>query len=191
MANNRRKFLGRAVAGVIAFGAGMASIPLLGSLKPSARAIPPRELIEFPKLEPGQILAYYTPWMTTIYILRRTDEQLEALKRGSETLRDPSSQESSQPDYAQNVYRSLKPEFLVVEAQCTHLGCNVAYWGPGEDNYDEYVNETGGFFCPCHGSKYDVAGRVIKNVPAPRNLAVPDYEFVSDTSIRVFKLRRS
>jgi ubiquinol-cytochrome c reductase iron-sulfur subunit len=189
--NNRRKFLGRAVALAATFGAGMASIPFFGSLKPSARTTPPREVIEFPKLQPGQVLAHSTPWLTTIYIIRRTTEQLRLLAEGSELLRDPLSKDSEQPEYAQNNYRSLDPEYLVVEAECTHLGCHVSYWGPGEDDYDEYINKTGGFFCPCHGSKYDLAGRVVKNVPAPRNLIVPDYEFVSDSSIRIFTKQRS
>lgn len=191
MSNDRRKFLGRAVALVSAFGAGLMTIPFLSSLKPSARTIEPREIIEFPKLAPGQILAHTTPWGTTIYIVRRTEEMLRALERGSDSLRDPLSEASEQPSYAQNLYRSINPEYLVVEAECTHLGCNVAFSGPGEDSYDEYVNETGGFLCPCHGSKYDSAGRVTKFVPAPKNLSVPDYEFVSETSIRLYKVRQT
>ena len=191
LTNDRRNFLGRAVALLGAFGAGLAAIPFLGSLKPSARTIEPREIIEFPKLAPGQVLAHTTPWRTTIYIIRRTEEMLRALQRGADSLRDPLSEKSEQPAYAQNPYRSINPEFLVVEAECTHVGCNVAFWGPGQDPYDKYMNETGGFFCPCHGSKYDSAGRVTKFGPAPRNLIVPDYEFVSATSIRVYKVRQT
>lgn len=191
MSDDRRKFLRRAVTLTTAFGAGIAAIPFFSSLRPSAGTIPPREIIEFPKLAPGQVLAHSTPWWTTIYIHRRTDEILRLLEEGSELLKDPLSQDSDQPEYALNTHRSIKSEYLVVEAECTHLGCNVAFWGPGEDRYNDYINQTGGFFCPCHGSKYDAAGRVVNRVPAPRNLVVPDHELVSETSIRVFKRKRT
>ena len=186
----RRVFLRRTVSLLAAFGAGMAALPLLKSLGPSKRSIPVSHVIEFPKLAPGQILAYPTRWFKTIYILRRNEDVIEMLKEGSDQLRDPLSLESDQPDFAKNPLRSLKPEYLVVESGCTHLGCGVAYQGPGSYDYDEFLNRTGGFFCPCHGATYDTAGRVNARMPAPKNLVVPYYEFVTDTSIEVFKEKR-
>ncbi len=184
---SRRKFLKRAVAIFGAFGAGMAAIPFFKSLGPSQRSIPVTQIIEFPKLAPGQVLAFSTRWFKTIYVLRRDDAVVQALNEGSDRLRDPLSLESIQPDLAKNKSRSIKPEYLVVESECTHLGCGVAYEGPGPHFYDELLNRTGGFFCPCHGSTYDAAGRVNKNMPAPTNLVVPHHEYVTETSIEVFK----
>ncbi len=191
MKNERRKFLGRAVALASAFGAGLVAVPFVQSLRPSARTIEPMEIIEFPKLQPGQILAYSTRWFSTVYVVRRSEEMIQALLNGSEHLRDPDSEESEQPDYAKNPLRSINPEYFVCEAECTHLGCGVAFTAPGAGVHEKYFSETGDFFCPCHGSRYDSAGRVVKNVPAPRNLVIPDYEFVTDTSIRIFKVRQS
>ena len=184
---SRRKFLKRAVSLFAAFGAGMASLPFIRSLGPSQRSIPVSHIIEFPKLAPGQILAYSTRWFKTIYVLRRDENIINMLEEGSDRLRDPLSLESEQPDFAQNRLRSLNPEYLIVESECTHLGCGVAYEGPGSYDYDEFLNRTGGFFCPCHGSTYDAAGRVNDRMPAPKNLVVPYHEYVTDTSIEVFK----
>ena len=117
-----------------------------------------------------------------IYVLRRTDEMLTRLEGNDGLLRDPASEVAEQqPDYAVNATRSLKPEYLVVEGSCTHLGC-----APLED-FDVRPAEswTGGFFCPCHGSKFDLAGRVHKGVPAPTNLRVPPHRFVRDDLILI------
>ncbi len=121
-----------------------------------------------------------------IWILRRTPEVLNSLKAISVLLADPDSKvESQQPPYASNVHRSIKPEFLVVVGLCTHLGCVPltrfavgALSGLGDD-------WPGGYFCPCHGSKFDLAGRVFKNVPAPTNLVVPPHHYAWDTVIEI------
>jgi len=118
-----------------------------------------------------------------VWVLHRTPEMLEDVKKMDSRVADPNSDGSTQPDYAKNEYRSAKPEYLVLVGICTHLGCSPtaklqagAESGLGSD-------WLGGFFCPCHGSKFDLAGRVFKDVPAPRNLVVPPYKFVSDSRL--------
>jgi ubiquinol-cytochrome c reductase iron-sulfur subunit len=109
---------------------------------------------------------------------------LEVLKKDAELLRDPTSQDSTQPSYAQNEHRSIRPELLVMEGVCTHLGCAPAprfQVAP----VDLGPTWTGGFYCPCHGSKFDLAGRVFTGVPAPTNLAVPPYRFINDSTIQI------
>jgi ubiquinol-cytochrome c reductase iron-sulfur subunit len=119
-----------------------------------------------------------------VYVVRRTPEALESLKtmddRGE--LKDPNSLASEQPKYVKGDYRSIKPEFLVVLGVCTHLGCAPKYRPEvGSVSHDW----LGGFFCPCHGSKFDLAGRVLNNVPAPTNLTVPPYHYLSDAVIEI------
>jgi ubiquinol-cytochrome c reductase iron-sulfur subunit len=117
-----------------------------------------------------------------VFVLRRTEEMLSRLPENTDNLRDPDSEEvDQQPEYAVNGTRSLRPEYLVVEGSCTHLGC-----APIED-FDVRPAESwgGGFFCPCHGSKFDLAGRVFKGVPAPTNLRVPPHRFVRDDLILI------
>jgi ubiquinol-cytochrome c reductase iron-sulfur subunit len=119
-----------------------------------------------------------------VWILRRNKDMLERLASAKLPLRDPDSNESEQPDYARNAYRSIKPEVLVVVGNCTHLGCapierfDVAPADLGAD-------WVGGFFCPCHGSKFDLAGRVFAGVPAPTNLPIPPYRFVGDNLVLI------
>lgn len=168
-------------------GIGLASVPFVQSMQPSARAraIGGPVEVDIALLEQGQLLT--VAWRgKPVWILRRSSATLNRLKKIGNLLVDPDSQVASQqPLYAQNLYRSIRPEFLVVVGICTHLGCvpqqrftTGAPSGLGE-------NWPGGFFCPCHGSKFDLAGRVFKNVPAPINLLVPPYFFVSDTRIRI------
>ena len=117
-----------------------------------------------------------------VYILRRDEEMLSRLNKTTDLLRDPDSAEvEQQPEFAVNQYRSLKPAYLVLEGSCTHLGCApLAQFdvGPADDWF-------GGFFCPCHGSRFDLAGRVYKGVPAPKNLRVPPYRFVREDVIMI------
>ena len=181
---NRRKLLARFVTFVLGAGAGIASIPFLRSLLPHAGKTPTTIAVEFPKLQPGQLMAVSHPFGGVFYILRRTPEMLAGL-RFFEDLRDPASKESTQPLASQNEHRSVDPEYLVVEGECTHLGCSVGYLPPGEHEWNKSAQAYGCFLCPCHGSLYDLAGRVVTGVPAPRNLTVPDYRFTGDKQIEI------
>jgi len=178
---NRRHFLTVATAVTGAVGAGMVAVPFLSSLKPSARAQALGAPVEVPigSLQPGEMVRVL--WRgRLVFVLRRTEEMLARLNEDLEQLRDPNSEViEQQPVYSTNEYRSVKPEFLVVEGSCTHLGC-----APLEDfEVRPSENWGGGFFCPCHGSKFDLAGRVFKGVPAPTNLRVPPHRFVRDDLI--------
>ena len=181
--NSRRHFLTVATAATGVVGVGMAAVPFLSSLKPSARAQALGAPVEVPlgSIQPGEMVRVI--WRgKVIYVLRRTEEMLSRLEGNDEQLRDPDSGVAEQqPDYAANTMRSIKPEYLVLEGSCTHLGC-----APLED-FDVRPAEswTGGFFCPCHGSKFDLAGRVYKGVPAPTNLRVPPHRFVRDDLILI------
>jgi ubiquinol-cytochrome c reductase iron-sulfur subunit len=179
----RRRFLIATTSVVGAVGAGMAAVPFIQSWNPSAKAQAVGAPVEVNvgKLERGQLLK--VQWRgQTIGILRRTPQMLEDLGQVIAELRDPDSAESTQPEYATNANRALRPEFLVVNMHCTHLGC-VPQMIPqvGPQPFDE--NWKGGFYCPCHKSKFDIAGRVYKAVPAPTNLAVPPYSFLDDKTL--------
>ena len=119
-----------------------------------------------------------------VWILRRTEEMLKDISSLNSDVSDPESNESAQPEYAKNEYRALNEEFLVVIGICTHLGCspNFVLKDEGESISMDW---KGGFFCPCHGSKFDLAGRVYKGVPAPRNLVIPPYKFISETTLLI------
>ena len=177
---NRRHFLTVATVATGAIGAGFVAVPFISSLKPSARAQALGAPVEVPigSLKPGEMIRVL--WRgKLVFVLRRSDDMLSRLAGHDDNLRDPQSQIPNQPDYAANETRSVKPEYLIVEGSCTHLGC-----APLED-FDVRPAEgwAGGFFCPCHGSKFDLAGRVFKGVPAPSNLRVPPYRFVRDDLI--------
>ena len=180
---NRRHFLTVATIVTGAAGAGIATIPFLASLKPSARAQALGAPVEVPigSLQPGEMVRVL--WRgKLVFVLRRSEEMLSRLGADVDQLRDPdSSVVAQQPEYAANATRSVRPDFLVVEGSCTHLGC-----APLEDfQVRPSENWNGGFFCPCHGSKFDLAGRVFKGVPAPSNLRVPPYRFVRDDLILI------
>jgi ubiquinol-cytochrome c reductase iron-sulfur subunit len=154
-------------------------------MQPSARtkAIGAPVEIDVSKLEPGQRMV--EKWRgKPVWVIRRTEESLAELSEHDDQLRDPDSKQEQQPAYADNEYRSVKPEYLVLIGICTHLGCSPIY-APAGDSHGLGTDWKGGFFCPCHGSKFDLAGRVFKDVPAPTNLEVPPYRFVSDTVIVV------
>ena len=177
---NRRHFLTVATVATGAIGAGFVAVPFIASLKPSARAQALGAPVEVPigSLKPGEMVRVL--WRgKLVFVLRRSDDMLSRLSGHDDNLRDPQSEVPNQPEYAANETRSVKPEYLIVEGSCTHLGC-----APLED-FDVRPAEgwAGGFFCPCHGSKFDLAGRVFKGVPAPSNLRVPPYRFVRDDLI--------
>jgi ubiquinol-cytochrome c reductase iron-sulfur subunit len=181
----RRKFLTAATIATGAVGAAFAAVPFVASWTPSARAKAlgaPVE-VDVSTLEPGGMLT--VQWRKQpVWIVRRTRDMLERLPALDETLKDPQSDSSEQPQYAKNEYRSRKPEFLVLVGTCTHLGClpkQRFQVGVGEGG----PNWPGGFFCVCHGSKFDLAGRVFEGSPAAANLRVPPYDFVSDAVILV------
>ena len=185
VSNSRRHFLSLATAVTGGVGTAFALAPFVVSLQPSARAQAlgaPVE-IDVSPLTPGEMVR--VEWRgKPVWVLFRTPAMIEQLPKNANLLRDPESGEDQQPEYAANDYRSRKPEYLVVIGSCTHLGCapverfDVQPADLGSDWY-------GGFYCPCHGSKFDLAGRVYKGVPAPLNLAVPPYRFVSDDRILV------
>ncbi len=183
----RRHFLlvATTVTGVV--GAGLTAVPFLASWKPSARAQALGAPVDadVSKLELGAILK--VNWRgQAIFIVRRTPEMLATLTTAAVTdnLRDPQSQESEQPDYATNDTRALKPEYLVLVGVCTHLGCAPLDRFQPQDA-ELGATWPGGFYCPCHGSKFDLAGRVFKDVPAPTNLRVPPYRFVNEGVIQI------
>lgn len=178
----RRHFLIAAAATTGAVGAGLAAWPFVASLRPSAKAqaLGGPVSVNVSRIEPGEQMTVI--WRgKPVWVLRRTPEMLERMthEHWIEMLRDPNSRvETQQPPYAQNPTRSLRPDIFVTVALCTHLGC-VPMFRPevaGENLGEEWI---GGYFCPCHGSKFDLAGRVTKNVPAPTNLVVPPYRFLN------------
>ncbi len=180
--NSRRHFLTIAASAAGAVGAVGVAVPFLSSMKPSARAQALGAPVEVSvgSMEPGEMARVV--WRgKVVYVLRRTQDMLDRLASNEDQLRDPGSAESEQPEYTANATRSVKPEFLVLEGVCTHLGC-----APLQD-FEVRPSESwnGGFFCPCHGSKFDLAGRVYKGVPAPTNLRVPPYRFVRDDLILI------
>ena len=181
----RRRFLGVATAVTGGIGAVVAAVPFVASFKPSARAQAlgaPVE-VDIGALESGAILK--VEWRgKPVWILRRTETMLASLPAVRGELRDPDSEESEQPDYASNPHRSVNPEYLVVLGSCTHLGCAPTERfdvGPADLGPDW----PGGFYCPCHGSTFDFAGRVYAGVPAPLNLAVPPYRYITDSVILI------
>jgi ubiquinol-cytochrome c reductase iron-sulfur subunit len=181
--SGRRRFLTAATTVVGAVGVGFVLVPFISSMQPSARARAAGAPIraDISKLEPGQMIR--VKWRgKPVWLVRRTEKMLEVLPTLDPQLRDPESLESEQPPYAQNEYRSIKPEVLVTVGICTHLGCSPTY-RPDAGAADLGADWEGGFFCPCHGSKFDLAGRVYKGVPAPLNLVVPPHVYLSETEL--------
>ena len=183
----RRRFLVGATSVVGAVGAVGVAVPFVASWQPSAKARAAGAPVQadISKLEPGQRMT--VEWRgRPIWIINRTPEMIERTEAlGADSLADPESEVPQQPAYIQGGLRSIKPELGVLIGICTHLGCSPLYRpepdaeGVGVDNW------PGGFFCPCHGSRFDLAGRVFSNVPAPTNLEVPPYRFESDDIIVV------
>lgn len=179
----RRRFLVATTSAVGAVGAGTAAVPFIESWNPSAKAqaVGAPVQVSLRDLQPGELIK--VQWRGQIIgILRRSKEELDDLPLVEGDLRDPDSNESVQPPYAQNEFRAIKDEYLVVNMHCTHLGCVPALNlknnpPPGVDGWE------GGFFCPCHKSRFDLAGRVFKGVPAPTNLRIPPYSYVDDETV--------
>lgn len=160
-----------------------AAVPFVTSMWPSARARAAGAPVEIDpsRIAPGELGVI--EWRgKPVWVLHRTKEMLESLKADEPRLSDPQSKASDQPKYAQNEYRSIKPEYLVLVGVCTHLGCSPQE-KPAEAKAEMGADWPGGFYCPCHGSKFDFAGRVFKGSPAPVNLVVPPYTVVSDTKV--------
>lgn len=181
----RRRMLVRGAAAAGGLGSVALLVPMLGSMSPSARAKAAGAPVEadISKLVPGQLLT--VEWRgKPVWIVKRTDEVLSRLDANADRLADPQSEVDMQPDYAKNVARSINPEVLVVVGICTHLGCSPSY-RPEIAPSDLGADWDGGFFCPCHGSKFDMSGRVYAGVPAPYNLEVPPYRYIDDNLIVV------
>lgn len=180
----RRRFLVGATAVVGAVGAVGVAIPFLGSWQPSAkaRAAGAPVQVDMSKLEAGQQMT--VEWRgKPVWLVRRDDAAIERLKEiDPSRLRDPDSEAPQQPDYVDPVLRSIKPEYMVLVGICTHLGCVPSY-RPEPGAADLGGDWPGGYFCPCHGSRFDLAGRVFTGVPAPLNLLVPPYRYDTDTTI--------
>lgn len=162
-----------------------AAVPFAASWLPSERAKAGGAPIvaDISALEPGQSMT--VEWRSKpVWIIRRTKEMLDSLPSVDGKLSDPASDVPMQPEYAKNEFRSIKPEVLVLVGICTHLGCSPQS-KPAEDKTEMGADWTGGFLCPCHGSKFDLAGRVYRGAPAPVNLEVPKYTYLSDTRILI------
>ncbi|EKE85358.1 ubiquinol-cytochrome c reductase iron-sulfur subunit [Idiomarina xiamenensis] len=181
----RRRFLTVATSVVGGAGAVGVAVPFIASWNPSLRAKnagAPVEVTGLSKLEDGGIIR--VEWRgQPVWVVRRSPEMLEALPEHDDRLRDPKSEEPQQPEYATNEYRSIKKEIFVAVGICTHLGCSPQYLP--EEMGDHVNGVQAGFFCPCHGSTYDIAGRVFEGVPAPLNLVVPPHYYVDDNTILV------
>ena len=181
----RRRFLVATTSVVGGIGIGIAAVPFIKSWMPSAKAqaVGAPVEINISKLKEGQLLK--VQWRgQTIGVLRRTQEMIANLPDVDAVLADPESANADQPAYIHGEQRALKPEFLIVNMHCTHLGC-VPQMIPqvGPQPFDE--NWNGGFYCPCHKSKFDLSGRVFKGVPAPTNLRIPPYSFLDDRTVMI------
>ena len=184
--NEQRRTLVVATGAVGAVGALAAISPLFVSMAPSERAKAAGAPVEvdLSKLEPGMLIT--EAWRgKPVWILHRTDEMLSKLGETAELVSDPDSKLPMQPDYAKNVERSIKPQYLVLVGICTHLGCSPTQKLEAGEASGLGADWSGGFFCPCHGSKFDLAGRVYKGVPAPANLEVPPHQFLSDSRLLI------
>jgi ubiquinol-cytochrome c reductase iron-sulfur subunit len=175
----RRLIVATATAGGVAGVA--AAVPFLASFAPSERAKSAGAPVEadISKLAPGQMMT--VEWRgKPVWIIHRTKEMLDGLRKVDDKVSDPQSERNQQPEYARNENRSIKPEYMVAVGICTHLGCSPSdKFAPGAIDPDW----QGGFLCPCHGSTFDLAGRVYKNKPAPDNLEVPPHKYLSDGRI--------
>ena len=182
----RRRFLVASTSVVAAVGAGFVAVPFLSSWMPSERAKnagAPVD-VDISKLEEGRLMI--VEWQSKpVWIVKRTEKTLADLLKNDDRLRDPHSENvNQQPPYAQNEDRSIKPEILVLVGICTHLGCSPTF-RPDIAPADLGPDWLGGFFCPCHSSRFDLAGRVFQGVPAPTNLVVPPHKYLSDNVIRI------
>lgn len=183
----RRDFLYLATGAVAAVGAAFTVWPFIDQMNPDAATLAAAGPVDvdLSKVEPGQQIIVL--WRSKpIFIVNRTQALLKELESPQMTARlaDPKSEVDQQPSYANNWHRSIKPEYAVLVGICTHLGCIPKFF-PEPSESEPTPGWPGGYFCPCHGSKYDLAGRVWSGVPAPYNLPVPPYRFVNDKTLRV------
>ncbi|MCW8881418.1 MAG: ubiquinol-cytochrome c reductase iron-sulfur subunit [Sedimenticola sp.] len=181
----KRRFLTAATSVVGAVGAGFVAVPFLKSWNPSEKAKAAGAPVEadIGKLEPGQMMR--VKWRgKPVWVVHRTEKNLADMEGLVGSLADPNSDQPQQPEYCKNAHRSRKPGYLVAVGICTHLGCSPTY-RPEVAPHDLGADWVGGFFCPCHGSRFDLAGRVYSGVPAPTNLVIPPYQFLTDTQILV------
>jgi len=182
---DKRNFLITATACTGAIGAAVAAVPFVGSMLPSerAKAAGAPVQVDISKIEPGSMIT--AEWRgKPVWIINRTNEMIADLARHDDKLSDPNSEVvSQQPSYCKNADRSIKPNLAVIVGICTHLGCSpTTKMQAGGDMGEGW---TGGFFCPCHGSKFDLAGRVFKGSPAPINLVVPPHQYLNDTTLLI------
>ncbi len=181
----RRKILTGATGVVGAAGATFLAVPFVSSWQPSEKAKAAGAPVDadISQLQPGQMLT--VSWRgKPVWVVRRTEDMLKGLNALDGELRDPASAASEQPKYCQNESRAINDEYLVVVGVCTHLGCAPLY-RPAIGSPDVGADWQGGFFCPCHGSRFDLAGRVFQSVPAPTNLEIPPHRYLSDSVIRI------
>ena len=182
----RRRFITMTSSAIGAAGVVTAAVPFVASMSPSERAKAAGAPVEVDvsKLEPGQMVR--VEWRgKPVFVLNRTPQMIEGLNKITSQLKDPDSQEPFQPEYAQNETRSLNPDILVMVGICTHLGCapvNNFLVGSASGLGDDW---EGGFYCPCHGSKFDLSGRVYSGVPAQTNMVIPPYSYIDETRILV------
>jgi ubiquinol-cytochrome c reductase iron-sulfur subunit len=183
--NKRRRLLTIATTGVGLAGVAGIAVPFAGSMAPSERAKAAGAPVEvdISKLEAGQQLI--VKWRgKPVWVIKRSQESLDTLSSLNDILLDPDSQNKQQPEYAQNIHRSIKEDILVLVGICTHLGCSPKYQPEiGAVSFDD--DWKGGFLCACHGSKFDLAGRVFSGVPAPSNLVVPPHQYLSDSVLLI------
>ncbi len=183
---SRRRFLTTTASVVGGAGAVATTIPFISTLSPSAKtkAIGAPIEVDIGELQPGE--RKIVQWQgKPVWILRRDNTSLDGIKSLDGEVRDPASDEAQQPEYAKNEYRSVKPEYLIVLGLCTHLGCSPTFVNADEGASHNLSGWKGGFFCPCHGSRFDLAGRVYKGVPAPTNLVVPPHMYLSETKVLI------
>ncbi|MEJ6077363.1 ubiquinol-cytochrome c reductase iron-sulfur subunit [Vibrio sp. 1-Bac 57] len=182
--SGRRKFLTLTTGVVGGIGAAAVAVPFVKSWSPSekAKAAGAPVSVDISKIQPGQLIR--VEWRgKPVWVVSRTPTVIEELATLDSKLRDPESKEPQQPEYAKNAGRSLKPDLFLAVGICTHLGCSPTYL---PDSFNEQVEGVeSGFFCPCHGSKFDMAGRVFQNVPAPLNLVIPPHYYVDETNILI------
>ena len=170
------------VGGIAAVGA---AAPFVVSMLPSerAKALGAPVEVDVGQLAEGELMRI--EWRgKPVWVVRRTKDMLDAIEKSDDKVTDPNLRVDQQPEYAKNKYRSIKPEVLVLEGVCTHLGCSPQF-KPKETSADMGADWVGGFYCPCHGSKFDYAGRVYKGAPAPINLRVPPHTYLAETKILI------
>jgi ubiquinol-cytochrome c reductase iron-sulfur subunit len=181
----KRKFLIAATSAIGGVAVAGVAVPLVMSMMPSARARAAGAPVEvdISQVEPGMLLT--VEWRgKPVWIVNRTPEMLDLLAKHEDQLTDPKSEMPQQPDYATNATRSIKPEYLVAVGICTHLGCSPTF-RKEVGAADLGSDWPGGFFCPCHGSRFDLAARVYKGAPAPTNLVIPPHQYLSDAKLLI------